>query len=67
MAELKFDKNIFKVTMVERERGWGQRPMGVKYFDNEDEAIVFCKSWSDYSDPDCYFQATYDKVIERSE
>ena len=62
MAELKFNGPVFKVTMVERERGWGSRPMGVKYFDNEAEAIAFCKEWSG-GDPDCYFLATYDKVI----
>lgn len=51
--------NLYKVVMREYERGYGQRLMGTKYFDNEEEALKFCEEWSDYSDPECYFRAEY--------
>lgn len=61
MAELKLG-TLYKVTMTEYERGWGQRDMGEKFFDNEEEAKKFCKDWSDFSDPDCYYRAEYRKI-----
>lgn len=61
MAEIKFATGCYKVTMIECERGYGQRPMGVKFFDNEQEAQQFCKDYFS-GDYDCYFRAEYEKV-----
>jgi hypothetical protein len=47
--------------MTEYERGYGQRRMGEKYFDNEEEAKQFCENYFS-GDPDCYFRADYEKV-----
>ena len=41
--EVRFNGPLYKVTMTEYERGWGQRPMGEKFFDNEEEARKFCE------------------------
>jgi len=57
-------KNTFKVILTEYERGWGQRPWDVVYFDNADEAKAYA---SDYnakhntatSVPDWYVVARY--------
>jgi hypothetical protein len=61
MAEVKNPGPLFKVTMTEYERGYGQRHMGEKYFDNEEEAKKFCEGYF-FGDHDCYFKATYTKV-----
>jgi hypothetical protein len=61
MAEVKFNGSLYKVTMTEYERGWGQRPMGEKFFDNEEEAKKFCKEYFS-GDIDCYYRAEYTKV-----
>jgi hypothetical protein len=61
MAEVKLN-GLWKVTMREYERGWGQRDMGTKFFDTEQEAKEFCEQWSDFSNPDCYFRADYSRV-----
>jgi hypothetical protein len=61
MSEVKLN-GLWKVTMREYERGFGSRDMGTKFFDNEKEAKQFCKEWSDFEDPDCYFRADYEKV-----
>ena len=37
MAEVRFNGPLYKVTMTEYERGYGQREMGEKFFDNEEE------------------------------
>lgn len=63
MAEVKLNGPLFKVTMTEYERGYGQRPMGEKLFDNEAEAKAFCAEYNkDPGDPDCYYRADYRKV-----
>jgi hypothetical protein len=49
--------------MTEYESGWGQRPMGTKFFDNEAEARRFCEEYASGS-YDCYFRATYECVAE---
>lgn len=41
MAIVRFKTDIWCVHMVESERGWGQKPFGEKYFDNEKEAEAF--------------------------
>ena len=61
MAEVKLNGPLYKVTMTEYERGWGQRPMGVKYFDNETEAKQFCKDYFS-GDIECYYRADYEKI-----
>lgn len=52
---------LYKVTMTEYERGWGQRPMGECFFDNEEEARRFCEEYAS-GDSECYYRARYEKV-----
>jgi hypothetical protein len=47
--------------MTEYERGWGQRPMGECFFDNEEEARKFCEEYAS-GDSECYYRASYQKV-----
>ena len=62
MSEVKLG-TLYKVTMTEYERGWGQRPMGEKFFTTEAEARAFCEDYNrDPGDPDCYYRADYRKV-----
>jgi hypothetical protein len=61
MAEVKMKGPIYKVRMTEYERGYGQRDMGTKYFDNEEEAKEFCRNYAS-GDEDCFFRASYSKV-----
>lgn len=62
MAEVKLN-GLYKVTMTEYERGWGQRDMGTTFFDNEEEARKFCEDYNrDPGDPDCFYRARYTKV-----
>ena len=63
MAEVRLNTPLFKVTMTEYERGYGQRPMGEKYFDTETDAIAFCNEYnSDLGDPECFFRASYNRI-----
>ena len=59
MAEIKME-GCWKVVMLEYDNGV-QRPMGVKYYDNEREAKNFCREYAQGT-PDCYFRATCYKV-----
>lgn len=52
---------LYKVTMTEYERGYGQRPMGETFFDNEQEAKEFCEKWTS-GDSECYYRASYVKI-----
>lgn len=61
MAEVKLNGPLYKVTMTEYEAGWGQRPMGEKFFDNEQEAQQFCKDYNGGT-YECYYRAEYRKV-----
>ena len=62
MAEVKLT-GVYKVVVTEYERGYGQRDMGTKFFDNEQEAKEFCRKYNeDAGDPDCYYRADYRKV-----
>lgn len=65
MAEVKNIKNLWKVEIREYERGWGQRDMGTKLFDNEQEAKSFCIQYNKdgMGDTECYFRADYYKVV----
>ena len=40
MAEVRLNTPLYKVTMTEYERGYGQRDMGEKFFDNEEDRAV---------------------------
>jgi hypothetical protein len=61
MAEVK--GNVFRVDIIESERGWGSKVDEVKYFDNADEAIEFCKKYNANNPegpaPDWYMVAQY--------
>ena len=62
MAEVKVTQ-LYRVQMTEYERGYGQRDMGTKFFDNELEAKRFCDEYNaDPGDPDCFYRASYSKV-----
>lgn len=61
MSEVKF-AGLYKVTLIERERGYGQREIWVRYFDNEEEARQVAKKHTDYSDPEDYYVAEVSKV-----
>lgn len=62
MPEVKLN-GLYKVTMTEYERGYGQRIMGEKFFDNEEEARQFVAEYTrDPGDPDCFFRAEYRKL-----
>lgn len=61
MAQILNPGPLYKVTMTEYERGYGQRPMGETYFTTEDEAKAFCEKWAS-GDADCYYRAEYRKV-----
>jgi hypothetical protein len=52
---------LYKVTMTEYERGWGQRPMGEKFFTTEAEAKKFCEEYAD-GDSECFYRASYTRV-----
>lgn len=60
MAEVKLN-GLYKVTMREYERGYGQREMGTRYFTTEEEAKQFCKQYFS-GNSECYFRAEYQKV-----
>lgn len=64
MAEIKNPGPIFKVTMTEYERGWGQRDAGEKFFDTEEDAALFCREYNkDKGTPDYFFRAEYRQVV----
>jgi len=52
---------LYKVTMTEYERGYGQRPMGEAFFTTEEEAKQFCREYAS-GDSECYFRAEYRRV-----
>lgn len=53
---------IFKVDIIESERGWGQRIDETKEFDSYDEAVAFIENFNSQNDqsevPDWYMYAT---------
>jgi hypothetical protein len=61
MAQVHSPGPLYKVTMTEYERGWGQRDMGVTYFTTEEEAQKFCEEYAS-GDSECYYRASYQKV-----
>jgi hypothetical protein len=63
MAEILVNGSLYKVTMTEYERGYGQRPMGTRFFDSEQDAKAFVTEYNrDPGSPDCFFRAEYTKV-----
>lgn len=62
MPEVKV-QNLYKVEIIESERGWGQKVDDVKYFDNEKEAKEFVKQYNSTNTkttvPDWYMYASY--------
>ena len=60
MSEVKLN-NLYKVTMREYERGYGQRDMGTKFFTTEEDAKQFCKEYFS-GNSECYFRAEYERV-----
>ena len=59
MPEIKFD-TCWKVEMTEYDEGV-QRPMGTKYFDNEEEAKRFCQDYA-CGNSSCFYRASYQRV-----
>ena len=55
MAKVNIREGLWKVNLVERERGYGQRIIWTEYYDNQEEAEIRAKSVSDYSDPEDYY------------
>ena len=55
---------VFKVTITEYERGWGQRvdDNDTKYFTTLEEAKAYAKRWEDGSTPDYFWRADIRKV-----
>lgn len=41
MARITFKTDIWFVQLIESERGWGSKPFGEAYFDNQKEAYAF--------------------------
>lgn len=64
MAEIKNPQKLFRVDIIESERGWGYKIDETKYFDSDEEAKNFV---SDYNKryntstvvPDWYMVAVY--------
>ena len=55
MAKVNVTQGLWKVTLVERERGYGQRVIWTEYYDNKDEAEARGKAVTDYGDPEDYY------------
>ena len=55
MARVELKSGLWKVTLVERERGYGQRIIWEEYYDNEEEARARGKAVTDYADPEDYY------------
>lgn len=60
MPEIKLE-NCWKVVMTEYDDGV-QRPMGIKYFDNEQDARNFCREYNDDGTSECFYRAQYYKI-----
>ena len=61
MAQVHSPGPLFRVTMTEYERGYGQRSMGETYFTAEEEAKKFCEEYFS-GDSECYYRAEYRRV-----
>ncbi len=63
MAEVKLS-GVYKVTVTEYERGWGQRvdPNDTKYFTTLEEAKAYKARWEEGGTPDYFWRAEITKV-----
>lgn len=63
MAEVKLT-GLYKVTVTEYERGWGQRtdPEDTKLFTTHEEAVAYKARWETGGTPEYYFRADIEKV-----
>jgi hypothetical protein len=63
MAEVKLS-GLYKVTVTEYERGWGQRvdPGDTRFFTTHEEAEKYAKHWEEGGTPDYYWRASIEKV-----
>ena len=55
MALVTVAQGLWRVTLVERERGYGQREIWTEYYDNKEEAESRALAVSDYADPEDYY------------
>lgn len=62
MARVNIPEALWKVTLVEMERGYGQRIIWVEYYDNEQEAKARAAAVCDYSDPEDYYVGEVSKA-----
>ena len=55
---------VYKVTITEYERGWGQRtdPEDTKYFTTREEAEKYAKHWEEGGSPECFWRAEIQEV-----
>ena len=62
MSEIKLP-TVYRVDIIESERGWGQKIDETKYFTTEQEAKMFCQEYNKANDldyvPDWYMVAQY--------
>ncbi len=63
MAEVKLS-GLYKVTIIEYERGWGQRvdSNDTKFFTTEEEAKKYAERWEEGGTPDYFWRARIEKV-----
>jgi hypothetical protein len=63
MAEVRLS-GLYKVTITEYERGWGQRadPNDTKFFTTREEAEKYALHWEKDGNPDYYFRASIERV-----
>ena len=55
MAKVNVTQGLWRVQLVERERGYGQRIIWTEYYDNELEANARAEGVSDFTDPEDYY------------
>ena len=55
MSKVNVTQGLWRVTLVERERGYGQREIWVEYYDNEEEARTRGIAVTDKRDPEDYY------------
>ena len=55
---------VYRVTVTEYERGWGQRtdPEDTRYFTTLDEAEKYKKHWEEGGSPDYFWRAEITKM-----
>lgn len=63
MAEVKLN-GLYRVTVTEYERGWGQRtdPEDTKFFTTLEEAEKYKAHWEEGGSPDYFWRADIQKI-----